>query len=205
MFLESQALSSIALSNVKQPPSGTRLHLLFIRTFPLSPLLISSHHIWDIVLSGSSFLLFYQYCFFFFSSHMTALDAAPPPANMLRRFFNSCFNKRPESTPPHLQGSNETDSSDATLVPPHSPPHSSGLTIQDRMRATGKGKAVLEARSPAANTPTMPKAVKEKKAAKSTKDRKPYSKAARSDPTSLNVYSRTLFSMFILAWDGLES
>jgi hypothetical protein len=74
------------------------------------------------------------------------------------------------------------------------------------MRTTGKGKAVSEAQSPAANTPTMPKAAKEKKAAKSTKDRKPYSKAARSDPTSLNVYSRTLFLMLLFfAWDGLES
>jgi hypothetical protein len=177
---------------------------LFIRTFPLNPLLISSHHIWDIVLSVLVFFCFIS--IFYFSSPMAALDAAPPPANMLRRFFNSCFNKRPESTPPHLQGSTETDSSDATLVPPHSPPHSSGLTIRDRMRTTGKGKAVSEAQSPAANTPTMPKAAKEKKAAKSTKDRKPYSKAARSDPTSLNVYSRTLFLMLLFfAWDGLES
>jgi hypothetical protein len=97
VFLESQALSSIAF---KQPPSGTRLPILFIRAFPLNPLLISSHHIWDIVLSVFGFLLFYHYFLFFFSYGCTGCNASPGEhaAPLLQFLFQQTT--RVNATPP---------------------------------------------------------------------------------------------------------
>ncbi|KAL2195337.1 Cullin binding-domain-containing protein [Corynascus similis CBS 632.67] len=96
----------------------------------------------------------------------------------LRRFFHSCFHKRPESkSPPHPEASTETDSSDATLVPfpPSSPPLPKTLPIRGQIRGSDKAQA------PETNTPTMPKAVKKKAAAGgSAKTQKPYTEAQQA-------------------------
>ena len=131
----------------------------------------------------------------FISSHLisllpslmsAALDAAGPSA-MFRRFFNSCLQKRPErspSQPPHLEGSAETDSSDATLVPLQSTTHSPKFPTRDPITASPRERDEAQRRTPPSKSDTMPRAAKAKSTPKSAKDRKPslrVQQATRSD------------------------
>ena len=115
-----------------------------------------------------------------------ALDAAGPSA-MFRRFFNSCLQKRPErspSQPPHLEGSAETDSSDATLVPLQSTTHSPKFPTRDPITASPRERDEAQRRTPPSKSDTMPRAAKAKSTPKSAKDRKPslrVQQATRSD------------------------
>ncbi|KAK4154448.1 Cullin binding-domain-containing protein [Chaetomidium leptoderma] len=98
---------------------------------------------------------------------------------MLRRFFNSCLQKRSERSPStshHPEGSTETDSSDATLIPLQST-HSPTFPTRERLKIPTRAEAEADSQISAAKDPTMPKAARAAKAnstSKSAKDRKPY-------------------------------
>lgn len=147
-------------------------------------------------------LPFHFWIVIFISSHLislplslmtAALDAAAPSA-MFRRLFNSCLQKRPERPPsqfPHFEGSNETDSSDATLVPLPSTTHSPKFPTRDPTPASSREKEDAQQRTSFSQSDTMPRAAKAKSTPKSAKDRKPslrVQQASRSDPTVTSMF-----------------
>lgn len=118
---------------------------------------------------------------------------------MMRRFFNSCLNKRssssdclpPELKSPHIEGSTETDCSDATLVSLQSP-HSPKFTRQGE-DAQPPPQSQSQSSS-ASQHYAMAKAAKGKTAPKSAKDRKPYlrvQQATRSGPQLTSLLPHT--------------
>ena len=117
----------------------------------------------------------------------------------MRRFFNSCLNKRssssdclpPELKSPHIEGSTETDCSDATLVSLQSP-HSPKFTRQGE-DAQPPPQSQSQSSS-ASQHYAMAKAAKGKTAPKSAKDRKPYlrvQQATRSGPQLTSLLPHT--------------
>jgi hypothetical protein len=154
---------------------------------------------------------------------MTAKTAIDPSA-MLQRFFSSCFQKRPERLPsksPHIEGATETDGSYVTLQPLQTSSHQPLESPQDRTKRlpreeeegenAGTGtQAAQWSSSIAEEDPTMPRAAKQKSAAKPA-SKKPYQRAepsSGSDHKSVLVLHYTasfVFAKSRLGTDNVDS